>query len=109
MRISVLPKTSLGRWSVGLAAAFILLFALVLVLAFQGVYAAELGRFQLVALIITAAFGISGIGSFVMGLISILKSKDRSILVFLVVVGIGLFTLMFLIFFIGEEVLSIGV
>jgi hypothetical protein len=94
----------LGRWSVGLAAAFILLFALVLVLAFLGVYAGEPGRFRLVALIVTAAFGISGIGSFVTGLISIMKSKDRSILVFVAVVGIGLFTLMFLIFFIGEEV-----
>jgi len=105
VRTSILPKSPLGRWSVGLATAFILFFVFVLVLAFQGVYAAELGRFQLVALIATAAFGISGLGSFVTGLISIVKSKDRSILVFVAVVGIGLFTLMFLIFFIGEEVL----
>ena len=109
MRISILPKTSLGRWSVGLAAAFILLFVLVLVLAYLGVSAAELVDFSSVGLIIAAAFGISGIGSFVTGLISIIKSKERSILVFVAVVGIGLFTLMFLIFFIGEEVLSIGV
>jgi hypothetical protein len=87
MRISVLPKTSFGRWSVGLVAACILLLVLLWLLgAFLGVYAGEGGRFQLVALILGVAIGVSGVGSFVAGLISIIRSKERSILVFLVVI-----------------------
>jgi hypothetical protein len=45
-----------------------------------------------------AAFGISGIAAFVTGLISMIKSKERSILVFLAAV-VGLYAL---IFFLGE-------
>ena len=86
MRISILPKTSLGRWSVGLAAAFVLLFA---VMTLEG--GSEVGPGP-VLLIIAAAFGISGIGSFVTGLINMIKSKERSILVFLAVV-VGFFAL----------------
>ena len=90
MRISILPKTSLGRWSVGLAAAFILLFALYVVLLLLGVLDPD--RVRLIPLIGFAAFGILGIGAFVTGLISVIKSKERSILVFLAVV-VGLFDL----------------
>jgi hypothetical protein len=95
MRISILPKTSLGRWSVGLAAAFILLLALCAVLTgLGGVGPGPVGP------IVTVAFGISGITAFVTGLISMIKSGERSILVFLAVL-VGLFTL---IFFLGEFV-----
>jgi hypothetical protein len=93
VRISILPKTSLGRWSVGLAAAFILLVVLLAVLTLLG--GLQPGRVRLVALIVAAAFGISGIGSFVTGLISMIKSKERSVLVFLAVV-VGLFALIVL-------------
>ncbi len=104
MRIIMLPKTSLGWWSVGLAATFILSFVFVLVLSSKSVYAGESGRFWLVALIAIFAFGISALGSFVTGLISILKNKERSVLVFAVVVLLGLFILIALIFEIGEVV-----
>jgi len=90
MRISILPKSSLGRWSVGLAAAFILLFVLSLVLTgLGGVGPGPVGP------IIGIAFGISGIAALVTGLISMIKSQERSILVFLAVV-VGLFVLTFL-------------
>ena len=87
MQITILPKSSLGRWSVGLAAAFILLFVLL-----QTFYA-YVHRNPVpnpappspVILMGVVADYISGIGSFVTGLISIIKSKERSILVFLVV------------------------
>jgi len=45
--------------------------------------------------IVGVAFGISGIATLVTGLISTIKSKERSILVFLAVV-VGLFVLIFL-------------
>ena len=93
MRLSILPKTSLGRWSVGLAAAFILLFAVYVVLLLLGVL--DIDRVRLIPLIAAATFGISGIAAFVTGLISVIKSKERSILVFLAVV-VGLFDLAFL-------------
>jgi hypothetical protein len=103
MRISVLPKTSLGRWSVGLAAAFILVGILVGLLAYLAGLELQSGSVGL--MILAASMGVLGITAFVTGLLSIIKTKERSILVFVAVVGVGLFTLMFLIFFIGEEVL----
>ena len=93
MRISVLPKSYLGRWSVGLAAANILLNVLFLVLVARG----GLGPGP-VAPIANATTGISGIAALVTGLISVTRSKERSILVFLALV-VGLFTLLF---FLGE-------
>jgi len=92
VRISILPKTSVGRWSVSLAAVFILLSILLPVLTRLG------GVSPLVGLILGVAFGISGIGALVTGLISIIGNKERSILVFVAVIA-GLFAL---IFFLGE-------
>ena len=87
--ISILPKTSLGRWSVGLAAAFILLFALFVVLTALGGVGPGPVRLTMVV-----AVGISGIAALVTGLISIIKSKEWSILVFSIVV-VGLLVLIF--------------
>jgi hypothetical protein len=102
MRISILPKTTLGKWSVGLVAAFILLSVV------QGLVpparpspgapvlppsmaVVAMGISRIVALIIGLA---SGIAAFVTGLISIIKSRERSILVFLAVI-VGLLVLIF--------------
>jgi hypothetical protein len=100
MRISILPKSLLGRWSVGLAAAFFLLFALAGVLTALGGRQPGPVPFVPIAVVVpaTVALGISGIATLVTGLISIIKSKERSILVFLAVV-VGFFCL---IFFLGE-------
>jgi hypothetical protein len=95
VRISILPKSSLGRWSVGLAAAFILLSILFAVLTGLG----GVGPGQVALIVIaTVAFGISGIAAFITGLISMIKSKERSILVFLAVL-VGFCALFF---FLGE-------
>ncbi len=94
MRISILPKSSLGRWSVGLAAAFILLSILFAVLTRLG---EEPGPFALI-FIANVAIGISLIAAFITGLISIIKSKERSILVFLAVL-VGFCALLF---FLGQ-------
>ena len=88
MRISILPKTTLGRWSVGLAAAFFLLFVL-LQTFYTSVHRNPVtnpGSPSPFILVGVVAEYISGIASFVTGLISLIKSKERSILVFLVVI-----------------------
>ena len=95
MQISILPKSSLGKWSVGLAAAFILLSILFAVLV--GLGGVRPGQIPLI-MIATVTFGISGIAAFVTGLIGIIKNKERSILVFLAVAA-GFFCLTF---FLGE-------
>ena len=89
MRISILPKTSLGKWSIGLAAAFILINILSVVLTgLGGVGPGPVGP------IIGVAFATSGIAALVTGLISIIKSKERSILVILAV-AVGAFVVIF--------------
>ena len=89
MGISVLPKTSLGDKSVRGAAAFLLLFVL-----FQ-TFAASIRRNpvpnpsqpSLAFLTVVVLSYALGIFSFVTGLISIINRRERSILVFSVVVA----------------------
>ena len=87
MRISILPKTSLGRWSVGLTIAWILFFVLSEVVLGPGPdYNMAL------------AYGLTivdtgiGVAAFVTGFISIINCKERSVLVFVTAV-IGLYGL----------------
>jgi hypothetical protein len=87
MRISILPKRLLGWWSVGLAVAWILFFVLSEVILGPG---PDYNMALAYALTIVVA-GI-GAAAFVTGLISIIKSKERSILVFLTT-AIGLYSL----------------
>jgi membrane associated rhomboid family serine protease len=93
VRNSIWPKSLLGRWSAGLAIVFILLLVLSGVLTgLGGVGPGPVGP------ILGVTFGTSGIAALVTGLISIIKGKERSLLVF-VAVAVGLFVL---IFFLGE-------
>ena len=87
MRIGILPKTPLGWWSVGLCVATILFFALFVVILGPGPdYNMPLAYTLTVVLT-----GIS-VAAFVIGLLSIMKRKERSILVF-VAMAIGLCSL----------------
>ena len=82
MRITVLPKTLLGRWSVGLAIPSLFLSTYQIWV--------RLGRLaSLIATYLNMAFVIAGMAAFVIGLISIIKRKERSILVF-VALALGL-------------------
>jgi hypothetical protein len=97
MRISILPKTLLGKWSAYLAAAFILTFALTVSLS-----VCDVKLPSIVGVILGLIVIIFGIACFVIGLISIIKNRERSILAFLATL-IGLFAIIiFLIMFIGE-------
>ena len=78
MRIIVLPKTTLGKWSVGLAIAFILSFLLAQVL-----YGHNHDPNQVPDVVLAIIFvGIGG-AAFITGLISVIKHKERSILTFI--------------------------
>ncbi|MBN1190401.1 MAG: hypothetical protein JXA46_11660, partial [Dehalococcoidales bacterium] len=79
MQVIVLPKTSLGRWSVGLAAACLVLLVLLVVLV-GGLGLGVVKPGSLGAFILGFAFGISDIAALVTGLVSIIKTKERSIL-----------------------------
>jgi hypothetical protein len=87
LRISILPKTSLGWWSVGLCVASILLFALFVVILGPG----PDYNMPLAYTLTGVLTGIS-IAAFITGLISIMKRKELSILVF-VAMAIGLYSL----------------
>jgi len=82
-----MPKTKLGKWASGLLAVFVLfLVALVLGMKLAGLTPGT-------PLIITlgTCMMISGIASFVTGVVALIKFKDRSFVVILAVV-LGFFT-----------------
>jgi len=80
VNISILPKTFLGRWSVGLTIAFILFFGLAGVLTDFIFFSS--GFNPVLAVILTIIYiGTSG-AAFVTGLISMIKNRERSVLVF---------------------------
>jgi hypothetical protein len=95
------PKTSLGKWSVGLAVACIVLLVLLVVLV-GGIGLGVVKPGSLGAWMLGSAFVFSDIAALVIGLVSIIKVKERSVLTFLVVMVIGLLTLFCLCMEIGE-------
>ncbi len=106
--MTFLPKTTLGKWSIALIIAMPLFSALVGALfgsyyedvpAGESIAADIVDRpFLAVSMLIGMA---SGLGSFVTGLLSIVKRGERSILVFISTVIGGL-----LLLFITEEIIS---
>ena len=87
VQITILPKSLLGRWSVGLVVASILFFVLSQVILGPGPdYNMPL------AYTLTIVLTGIAVAALVTGLISIIKSKERSILVF-VAMAIGLYSL----------------
>jgi len=81
MRFSILPKTPLGKWSVGLVIAIIVLFIVVPEIANRPLEVAA-----------SSGFACLAGAALVTGLISIIKNKERSVLLFLTM-AIGLFAL----------------
>jgi len=79
MTISILPKTSLGIWSVGLTIAFILLFFLIGVLTGFDPF----GFNPILAVIFKITFASAPTAILVTGLISMIKRKERSLVVLL--------------------------
>lgn len=100
-----MPKTSLGKWSLGLLIAMPLLLFIGTSLANSMYQSVPAGGTILAdiasrpALALTALAGmLAGVFAFITGLIAILKQKERAILAYIATVIGGLLT----IFIIGE-------
>ena len=96
-----MPKTTLGKWSVGLIAAFFLLLATGITVV--SVFKQEGGETLFDNLWISIPMlgaGASTIAAFITGIIAIIKNKERSILVIITT----LFGLLVLWFVAGEIV-----
>jgi hypothetical protein len=87
MRITILPKTRLGLWSIGLVVVSILFFVL-----FQIMLGPGPDYNMTLANVLTIVLAITAVVAFVTGLSSILSNKERSILVF-VAMAISLYSL----------------
>jgi hypothetical protein len=94
MKFTILPKTTPGKWSIGLIGGLVLFFALMWLLVASGQRGGETFFSNLALTVPALLAAISGIAAFFTGIISIIKSKERSVLVFLAVI-IGLFVLIF--------------
>lgn len=88
------PKTILGKWSVGFSIAFIVLLALSLILAvsIQPVPIQQgdetvviMGPLFPLLNVFGATLTLSGFLSFIIGIFSVIKRKERSVLVYLAI------------------------
>jgi len=94
-----MAKTRLGKWSLRLIVVFFALIILVQIIAAVGramgaFDSKSLNVFQLLMPIIIVPAGMCGIAAFATGILSIIKSKERSVFVFFST-AIGLFVLLF--------------
>ena len=100
-----IPKTKLGKWSLGLAAAVPILFFIGMsftTLLYESVPAGGTILKDITirpALALTMLSGmVSGISAFVTGLVAIIRQKERAILVY----GATLIGALLIIFLLGE-------
>ena len=94
--MKIIPKTSLGKWSVRLIVLFFLLLATgIFIISRQGPRTDETFFDNPIASIPVLSAGASAIASFFTGVLSIWKYKERSIFVFVACL-IGLLVLIFL-------------
>jgi hypothetical protein len=105
MKISILPKTKLGWWSLGLAVAMPVLFFIGMsftTLLYKSVPAGGSILKDVTvrpALALTMLAGMaSGISAFIIGLIAIIRQKERALLVY----GATLIGALLTIFLFGE-------
>ena len=84
----------MGRWSIGLIASLFLFYVLFQLLVASGQRGGETFFSNLALTIPILLAGISGLSAFLTGIIGIIKSKERSVLVFLATT-IGFFVLTF--------------
>ena len=94
MKIYFAPKTALGKWSVALIIIFIVLLGVFQLLVASGQRGGETFFSNLILTIPMLIAGVSGVSAFVTGLIGIIKSRERSVIVYLAAL-IGLFVLLF--------------
>ena len=95
MKSTLLPTTTLGKWSTGSIIASFLLFLVFLIMVASGQRGDDTFFSNLTLAIPMMLAGVSGILALVAGVIGIVKSRERSVLVFLAT-AIGFFALIFL-------------
>ncbi len=102
MKIDFMPKTKLGKWSVGLIIAMFLLFVVGRLFYLKIYTSVSAGETILSDIAIRPGLGLSmlsgfasGIIAFIVGLTAIIKNKERSILAFIATI-IGALLILFL-------------
>lgn len=90
-----MPKSKLGKWTVGLIFTFFIAFSFLMLMAFSGQEGGDTIFDNLLLGIPGIIAALSGILAFVTAVISIFKYKDRSVLVILAAI-IGLIIVFFL-------------
>ena len=106
MKISILPKTTLGKWSTGLiivALLMVVVSIIEVVLGSRGGVTFHVTSAWQITNLLVVVFAIS---SMVIGIIGIVKSKERSILVFVAAALGVLVVVLVLIIGIGELLVS---
>ena len=94
MRVSILPKSHLGKWSTRLIAAFVVFFVEFQLLVALGQRGGETFFSNLALTIPILLAGTSGVLAFLTGLTGVIRKREQSILVFLAML-VGLFVLLF--------------
>jgi amino acid permease len=94
MKLSFMPKTYLGKWSIRLIIAFFLLFGIFWAFITSGQRGGDTFFSNLFLTVPFLLAALSGIFAFFTGIISIAKKGERSIFVFLVTL-LGFFILLF--------------
>lgn len=100
MKVNFMPKTCLGKWSVKCLAGFIGLYLLSLILVGLGMrhergVTSIAPAFQLFLMAAGILALVCGIAAFGIGVVGIIKEKERSVLVFLSAI-IGTLVLIFI-------------
>ena len=95
MEVHFKPKTTPGKWSVGLVIVFVVLLASFQLLVASGQRGGETFFSNLILTIPMLIAGISGVSAFATGLIGIIRSRERSIAVYMATL-IGLLVLLFM-------------
>lgn len=103
MRLNFVPKTRLGKWSVGLGIAFVALMALSLLVAVaiggdDAAVVAESPSLSILNVTLNLALNLVGLLSFLLGIFAVIKYKEWSVCKYLAV----LYGLALLMFVLGE-------
>jgi len=86
MKIGLMPRTVIGKCSTGLIIAFFLFFAVFWIMIALGQRGGDTFFSNLALTIPMLLAGVSSISAMVIGIIGIVRSRERSILVFLATV-----------------------
>jgi hypothetical protein len=95
MKINFMPKTNLGKWSFRLILAFIVFLGIFYLFVYLGLRGGDTFFSNPGLAIPISLAGISAIASLVTGIISVIKDKEKAIVVFLSII-IGVFVTLFI-------------